>query len=755
MNRGEMKTKSRIVLVVILGLFCFSLLFTASASAEPTHVERALKALVERLEKEPKLEDLSEQSSPVRNEVDRGLSDEQWLDNLYKSPAAPEVETLAGSMDVEDHAQFETYLKALENNIEDIPLDSPEEATLGDDLMQTAGDAGIISGATVSAIGAAAVLGYLTYEDITTGTNPVDNFLFGTFSAEPPELHYSSTPLYPEAYRVHDVGTYYKEYTELYGENAEELGLCTGESECLHYVYPWQFQSDSKEGCGVHAEYGCGSGEGSKFKEEQAELEEAEFGKAWYVTANLWTPQFEITVKKNSKEEEYAVAEQYIPRIERRVSETHFSECFARIADGQEEWPKLFPSAGTLEVEYSKPAEIGKGWETYPFEAPGNSCKYPTRKDPKGEATEKYTTSDPVYIQRPFNTHGNRFNQPTYVHIPNHAPIDHPEGKPKTDINEPSPEEQAKKLAKPHAVHPATEKKIKEATEEPPYGPLRLDVPSCKGLNAQECEVALLYAGFTTVEIDPKTWEEADLSLPADATIETSPKEGEEAEEEEKVKIIANPAEMPAIVPAPLTEGELGTQYQTELDEQGWTDNELDVLPESLIDTSVGPNDEVRSDPAPGTREAPGTEGSTKVTVVVNPADAPPPEGKAPPIGPPTEPGIKLPHIVLLCTTFPFGVPCWLKKQLEAFSASSAAPVWTIGPFEWDGHKIPKAEIHLSDIEPIMEKVRPFMLIFGGIGIVFFFYKVFTGNEIGGGENPPGEVPGPESAPEPDEDVYL
>jgi hypothetical protein len=226
-------------------------------------------------------------------------------------------------------------------------------------------------------------------------------------------------------------------------------------------------------------------------------------------------------------------------------------------------------------------------------------------------------------------------------------------------------------------------------------------------------------------------------------------KEGKKTAPAPLIPPIEEGAEIPnptaPVVPQPKPGGELFPEYAKDVERAGFTvAPESYVIPESLIDTSVGPNDVVVPDISPkvGTAADPGT----KIKVGLNPSDAPTPGGGGKPIGPPTEPGLKLPHLTLLCTTFPFGVPCWIKKQLEAFSASSAAPIWTIGPIEWGGNKIPKAEVHLSSIEPIMEKIRPFMIIFGGIGIVFFFYKVFTGTSIGGGENPSGQVPEPASS---------
>lgn len=195
------------------------------------------------------------------------------------------------------------------------------------------------------------------------------------------------------------------------------------------------------------------------------------------------------------------------------------------------------------------------------------------------------------------------------------------------------------------------------------------------------------------------------------------------------------------------------SEYAPEVEAAGFTNIHENVVPESEIDGDTGPEGVISTAPSPGSRVTPDTE----VNVDVNPDDAAtPPEGGS--IGPPDLPGIKLPELHLLCTTMPFGVPCWLVKQLEAFSGTATAPVWKLGPFKWAGGTIPKAEINLATLEPIMEVVRPFMVLFGTIGIVLLFYRIFTGHSIGHGENPSGEVPDPEGGfeiPEPDEGAYL
>lgn len=193
--------------------------------------------------------------------------------------------------------------------------------------------------------------------------------------------------------------------------------------------------------------------------------------------------------------------------------------------------------------------------------------------------------------------------------------------------------------------------------------------------------------------------------------------------------------EIPEIKP-----GEIYKDYLPEIEREGYKHITEHIEPEIDISPKTGPEGVVSVSPAPGT--SPST--STNVDINVNPDDAPTPEERTP-IGGPSLPGIKFPNLHLLCTTFPFGVPCWLKNQLEAFSAVSSPPVWTIGSFTISGHTIGPVSIHLSLIEPIMEKIRPWMVLFGTLGIVLFFYKVFTGKSIGGGENPTGTVPDPGS----------
>jgi hypothetical protein len=187
-------------------------------------------------------------------------------------------------------------------------------------------------------------------------------------------------------------------------------------------------------------------------------------------------------------------------------------------------------------------------------------------------------------------------------------------------------------------------------------------------------------------------------------------KELKEAEEEQELEIPA---------PLPL---ETGADYKTELEDDGFMDITVNTLPESAEDPSTGPEGAAYSVPASGTWVVP----ETHITVEQNPDTAPVPAEAGRGIEGPSEPGIKLPSFPVLCRGFPFGVPCWLMQTIEGWSSSAVAPEWGIENLEIDGHHI-TGKFKLSQLEPIMEKVRPAMVIFATIGLVLLFYGFAKG----------------------------
>lgn len=137
----------------------------------------------------------------------------------------------------------------------------------------------------------------------------------------------------------------------------------------------------------------------------------------------------------------------------------------------------------------------------------------------------------------------------------------------------------------------------------------------------------------------------------------------------------ADPTGATVTIPSPNGD-ETYSQYITRLQAQGLVGTRVDTA----IDTSVGPDVVTGTTPAPGTRVTAGT----TVEVKTNPANAPAPSNGF--FTPPTIPAFSLPSVPLACTTFPFGVPCWVKDLLSQWSGSPVTPSWTFHfPFQGDG----------------------------------------------------------------------
>lgn len=223
---------------------------------------------------------------------------------------------------------------------------------------------------------------------------------------------------------------------------------------------------------------------------------------------------------------------------------------------------------------------------------------------------------------------------------------------------------------------------------------------------------------------------------PTEKELEEKEKLGKPVHPTPLIPPIEKGAEIPSptspIVPTPSRSGELFPEYASKVEQAGFTvAPESYILPESAIDTSVGPNDvsDTRISPAPGTAAEP----TTKIRVGVNPGDAPEPGEGHTPISGPTEPGIDFPNFGVLCKGFPFGVPCWLAQTIEGWSAASKAPKWGISSFTVEGHTIPGATFDLTKLEPIMEIVRPAMLVFATVGLVLLFYRFAKGGSPASG----------------------
>ena len=203
-----------------------------------------------------------------------------------------------------------------------------------------------------------------------------------------------------------------------------------------------------------------------------------------------------------------------------------------------------------------------------------------------------------------------------------------------------------------------------------------------------------------------------------------------EAEKEAEKELLLPPAQA----------NETATQYNARIRAMGFTDTEVIRLTEAEENSQVGPDGVAGVEPEPGHEYAPKTE----IKVEENPATVSPPETTG--VGPPTEPGLKLPSFAVLCKGFPFGVPCWLAETISSWSATGKAPEWGLEEIEIDHTKIPSGKFNLAKLEPEMEIIRPAILIFATIGIVLLFFSFAKGGgppSGGGAEGDSTPSPGP------------
>jgi hypothetical protein len=184
---------------------------------------------------------------------------------------------------------------------------------------------------------------------------------------------------------------------------------------------------------------------------------------------------------------------------------------------------------------------------------------------------------------------------------------------------------------------------------------------------------------------------------------------------------IAPPDPTKILVLAPASH-ETFAQYQTRLAAEGLlgTITRSD-LSDAQTDPARGPNEAVRTSPAAGTEVAP----STDVTVYTNPDSAPDPAGGSGPFGAPTIPAIDLSplNVTAGCTTFPFGVPCWLSGAVGGFGGTGHCPVFDFPLPTYSKH----IHVDLCTIQPAVDVVRPVFLIGSLLGLAWLFMGAAMG----------------------------
>jgi hypothetical protein len=190
------------------------------------------------------------------------------------------------------------------------------------------------------------------------------------------------------------------------------------------------------------------------------------------------------------------------------------------------------------------------------------------------------------------------------------------------------------------------------------------------------------------------------------------------------------PAAATIVIPQP-TDNETFDEYKTALIAAGITGTITNqVLNQSQANPSVAPNDVVTASPAPGTEVAP----QTDVQVETNPASVAGGGAGAPPSV--TQPGINLPQAGTPCTVFPFGIPCWMRDQLAAFTAAPVAPHFAFGaPAVIGGGTVDVnvGTVFGVDISSIMAIARPLLLAAALISIVIWLGGMAMGGSTSSG----------------------
>jgi hypothetical protein len=263
-------------------------------------------------------------------------------------------------------------------------------------------------------------------------------------------------------------------------------------------------------------------------------------------------------------------------------------------------------------------------------------------------------------------------------------------------------------------------------------GEFTTTVPGCEGLSYTQCVVKLEEAALTPAHHE-LGWSEAITADPPQRVEELSPARSTQVEKHSTVVVTTNPNEsgMPVIVPAPGA-NETYAQYIAKLN-PALAPHEH-ILGELNSDPAHGPNAVTSTSPAAGTRVNPAT--STSLDVQVNPSTASDPVTSStwspPTIAPIDLSPFKSVHIG--CSSFPFGIFCWLKDGLTSWGPGGTCPSINLpfvafgsGEDHFSGAKL---ESSTCGFEPAMEIIRPMLIVLATLSLAAMFAYAALG--IGG-----------------------
>ncbi len=285
-----------------------------------------------------------------------------------------------------------------------------------------------------------------------------------------------------------------------------------------------------------------------------------------------------------------------------------------------------------------------------------------------------------------------------------------------------------------------------------------LTVPSCAGLTAPECVKVLEELGLTPsvayLDWPEVTVEEPDLDEPilsleaqAEKVQGLEPATGVKVRPGGAVTIDANPeeAKMPFIVPddpAPGESEEAWFKKRVEPEAPGATVTSS-PLAEVASDPAYDPSTVVTAVPKPGTELAPEavSKSAPEFEVRTNPSTAP--EASTSGWSPPAISAVSLAPFASVhigCSSFPFGIFCWLKDGLTSWGPGGECPDLSLPFVSFGSGEDHFSGTHLETstcgFEPAMEIIRPMLVVLACISLAAMFaYAALGIGGQGGGDD--------------------
>jgi hypothetical protein len=667
----------------------------------------------------------------------RGMAFTEWLDDTYTG-ARPDGFDGYGAAP-ESLRNFEnTQYTDLVDGFESIPADSAVEAAVGSEAAAVAAGSSLI--APLSLI---PIAGLLSYEDITTGSNIVTEALFGSVE----DHAVASTVVGAEGIRWKLLET-----EECLGPSAwfELTHEYTGQvGSCRHRT--WELEGFPEDGLETGQRIGSGlSGRGPYIYGEgpvyQLEAEDPPVGGSF----KGWWPESSIEIELQHQGPEVCK----FGEIEGHCPHPYVgsAECEVIYAAGIAGFPPFKGCERDLESPL-KDTEVLVGTSPY-ISTRGES---PHRSEWAGSTVFEVRPMSRQKIGLPKHMTSAEVSA---LESSSHV-VQHSTGKPPNEstlglVVQNLARELAHKNRNRSLEHDACHFTGCDTKSEPSEGETKFDppteaksegeppsivglgtVPNCflVATTGEECAARLAAAGFTSVEVDTRTWETAVITQPADAVITVIPGAGSVVETSSTIVVDQNPDEENFPVFLPTHEpAETGEDYAKRLEREGWTKVSIDELTEPV--TGVGPGDVASTAPASTTRIAPGpTALETPVTVDINPAKSPSPGlppgasfgapgcGLTPPatsinLGPVT--GQKFGSV------FPFALLPWLSGTVSGIAASPSEPHFVLHVF---GTAVETGN-GFAPLATVFTLLRDTIAAFMWLGVAWFLWNRTIGTRM-------------------------